>query len=935
MKNPRTPPSTLAMIEIRVASFGAKERTSKLFKELIRSWKTNNLSRILYISPTSKKLRFSLREFERLALQRFSVIIPPDFFTLNTLASSYHFAGTPATDITKHIMVEKLMAKDPGTFRAPSTGLVNQVSKFIKEIKTYSPSRSPAQLKLDIKTIRNSSVQEKVLTLLNLYSGYSKLLKRAGLVDAEDIMKNSVLALKKSKEERRRLFILDGFYDITSVEEMLIRELIKKADKTIALVWDGKEEIYRIPKVFKEKLKTMGKYKIIKEPFKEESPEIESFAYKTKEEELEGIAKKIKDVKCAHPEIPLNKIFVTFPAIENYTLYVPRIFEEYGIQFSLSPGYTLQSAPPINAIIGLLETIYREYPRSKFLGILRSPYFELMREEDFAHLCHISLKMGIVRGEMSWKDGLDSYIECLANKASHKDGPAPSRRDIGSINLKIQKIFKKLGHFRTKHSLVEFVRLLGELIDWIGIKERIKEERGELRDRDDKALKSFLAALDEICAAEEVWPGEKRKISLEKFIKVLKMSAANTEYIRKGKEFEGVQILGYLETRGLNPHLLFFGGLTDEDLPGAHYQDILLPDSLRQKWCLPTPEDIVERQKLHYHRLIKSAKRKVFLSYPLTVDEALVAPTPFMDDKFKIRKPVKFPRNILYGEEDRERLKKSTPPLRQPISFGGSSSGERPLSIYVTDLEKFARCPFQYYVERVLGIEPVEEPTEYMSGVDYGRIVHDIMRLLYERIKSYPAHFKESFEYAVGSVLGNLRIDKFWQEVIRDRLNLMRDDLLYYDEELKGKGFYPTYTELSQRISFKTNGQKIILKGRLDRVDISKRGFIVIDYKTGKAPTKGDLEKGLHLQIPIYAWMLKKHLKILPSGGLIYALDIEEGFRTVTLFTEGDADEVMSTTIRFVRQYSSMLKEGRFPKKEKAQNCRNCQCKFVCENFEG
>jgi len=924
------------MIEIRASSFGRKNRTRKLFKDLIQTWKTSNFSDILYITPTSKKLRFSLREFERLALQRFPAIIPPHFFTLNTLASSYHLAGTPITDIAKHIIIEKLMRKTPGTFRAVSTGLVNQVSKLIKEIKTYSPLRSPAQLKLDAKTIRNSSVREKVLKLLNLYSRYSRLLKRMSLVDPEDVMKDSIAALRKSKGQRRNLLVLDGFYDVTSLQDMLIGELIRRARKTVALTFDGEDEIYRIPKVFEEKLKGMGEHKFIKEPLEEDLPQIESSAYKTREEEVEGIAKKIKDVKCAHPEIPLSRIFVTFPAIENYSFFVPRIFEKYGIQFSLSPGYTLQSAPPINAIIGLLETIQRKYPRDKFLGSLRSPYFGLVSEEEFAYLCHISLEEGIVKGEMSWKDGLERYIDSLVGKrSSYKEGPRVSRRDIELITSKIQKIFSKFRRLREKHSLVEFAKLLTQLIDWIEIKERIKEEEGELRERDEKALQSFLSTLDEISVAQRAGPQKLEKTSLQEFIKILKMSAASTEYIRKGKEFEGVQILGYLETRGLEPDLLFFGGLTDEDLPGAHYQDILLPDSIRQAWCLPTPEDIVERQRLHYHRLIKSAKKRVFLSYPLTVDDALVAPTPFMDERFKVKKPTVFRRNVIYGEQDRERLKKLTPPLRGSISFAHFPSYEKTIPIYVTDLEKFARCPFQYYVERVLGIEPAGEPTEYVSGVDYGRIVHDIMRLLYERVKTSHADFHESFEYAVAGVLGSLRIDKFWQDVIRDRLSLIRDDLIASDEELKRGGFHPAYTELSQRISFKTDGERIMLKGRLDRVDISKRGFIVIDYKTGKAPTKGDLQRGLHLQIPIYAWMLKKHLKIPPSAGLIYNLDIEKGFKKVTLFTEESAGEVISTSIRFLKQYSSMLREGRFPKKEKPQNCRNCPYKFVCENFEG
>ena len=923
------------MIEIRASSFGRKNRTRKLFKELIQTWKTSNFSDILYITPTSKKLRFSLREFERLALQRFPAIIPPHFCTLNTLASSYHLAGKPITDISKHIIIENLIRKTPGTFRSVSTGLVNQVSKLIKEIKIYSPSKTPTELKLDAKTIRNSSVQEKVLKLLNLYSRYSKLLKRMSLVDSEDITKGSIAALKKSKGQPRNLLLLDGFYDVTSLQEMLIRELTKRTRKTVALTFHGEEEIYRIPKAFEEKLKGMGKHKFIKEPLEEEVPQIESSAYKTREDEVEGIARKIKDVKCAHPEIPLNRIFVTFPGIENYSFFVPRIFEKYGIQFSLSPGYTLQSAPPINAIIGLLETIQKEYPRDKFLGTLRSPYFGLVSEEEFAYLCHISLQEGIVKGEVSWKDGLERYIDSLGKRSAYKESPGVSRRGIELITLKIQKIFSKFRRLREKNSLVGFAKLLTQLIDWVEIKEKIKEEESEFRERDEKALQSFFSTLDEISAVQRAGPQKLEKTSLQEFIKILKMGAASTEYIRKGEEFEGVQILGYLETRGLEPDLLFFGGLTNEDLPGAHYQDILLPDSIRRAWCLPTPEDIVERQRLHYHRLIKSAKRRVFLSYPLTVGDALVAPTPFMDHKFRVKKPTVFRRNVIYGEEDRERLKKITPPLRGSISFAQLPSHEKTMQIYVTDLEKFAKCPFQYYVERVLGIEPKGEPTEYVSGVDYGRIVHDIMRLLYQRIRTSHSDFEESFEYAVREALGSLRIEEFWQDVIRDRLSLIRNDLIASDEELRRDGFHPAYTELSQRMSFKIDGERITLKGRLDRVDVSKRSFIVIDYKTGKAPTKGDLQRGLHLQIPIYAWMLKKHLRIPPSAGLIYNLDIEKGFKKITLFTEENADEVISTSIRFLKQYSLMLREGRFPKKERPQNCRNCPYKFLCENFEG
>ena len=50
---------------------------------------------------------------------------------------------------------------------------------------------------------------------------------------------------------------------------------------------------------------------------------------------------------------------------------------------------------------------------------------------------------------------------------------------------------------------------------------------------------------------------------------------------------------------------------------------------------------------------------------------------------------------------------------------------------WVTELDDYLKCPYDYYVKHVLGIEPLEEVTEDISPLDRGSKVHAILRNFY------------------------------------------------------------------------------------------------------------------------------------------------------------------------------------------------------------
>ena len=63
----------------------------------------------------------------------------------------------------------------------------------------------------------------------------------------------------------------------------------------------------------------------------------------------------------------------------------------------------------------------------------------------------------------------------------------------------------------------------------------------------------------------------------------------------------------------------------------------------------------------------------------------------------------------------------------------------------------------------------------------------------------------------------------------------------------------------------------------MDRVDVDGNSMLVIDYKTGKAPSYKSLEKGYSMQLQLYLLACAQLLGLEPAGGAYYQLK-DDGF---------------------------------------------------------
>ena len=200
----------------------------------------------------------------------------------------------------------------------------------------------------------------------------------------------------------------------------------------------------------------------------------------------------------------------------------------------------------------------------------------------------------------------------------------------------------------------------------------------------------------------------------------------------------------------------------------------------------------------------------------------------------------------------------------------------------VTDLERMAGCSSAWFVERYL------RPGEIDQSVDArmrGSIAHVALQRFYsqlpsaipgaervtpENVEDAVVLMRDSVQSAIDS---GLRIDV--TDLQRRELTQgMQSDLeqLVRDEAAAKSPFVPRRLEVLFQSYELAPG--VSVTGKIDRVDadpLSARG-IVVDYKSGAAPTAAQIRGEARLQIPLYMLVLRDQLGLEPMGGVYMPL---------------------------------------------------------------
>jgi len=194
-------------------------------------------------------------------------------------------------------------------------------------------------------------------------------------------------------------------------------------------------------------------------------------------------------------------------------------------------------------------------------------------------------------------------------------------------------------------------------------------------------------------------------------------------------------------------------------------------------------------------------------------------------------------------------------------------------------LEAYSNLPFQFLLGRVLNYEEAREADEEVTALVFGWMAHDLLEKFYTHVKDdLPAEFtkraEHAFEKAAAEVLAHAEADGRWlgAEVLWEQqwkriVDHVRSYLAWELVQLTTKEESPELIEHSfgfddDQVYIEGKdvagvAARLRLRGRIDRVDLGKKGHQVLDYKSNSTPGANNYEDGSTLQAPLYMQVLE------------------------------------------------------------------------------
>jgi ATP-dependent helicase/DNAse subunit B len=208
-----------------------------------------------------------------------------------------------------------------------------------------------------------------------------------------------------------------------------------------------------------------------------------------------------------------------------------------------------------------------------------------------------------------------------------------------------------------------------------------------------------------------------------------------------------------------------------------------------------------------------------------------------------------------------------------------------------TELERYASCPFRFFLERILKIEPLEDLALEFDVLERGRVVHDVLSQFHRKanerlgrpgspLELDPADFKMLLDAAIRDSLPReprnpvqAALREVDRRLVVEWLSHYRQQIEKYDslwtdfsdpmaaelfEVSFGRSGEPA-PSTDEPLKFTGEKETVRVSGRIDRIDTGvfagQSVFNVLDYKTGRSIrlTPESIAAGTTLQLPLYA----------------------------------------------------------------------------------
>lgn len=603
---------------------------------------------------------------------------------------------------------------------------------------------------------------------------------------------------------------------------------------------------------------------------------------------LELLARDILELVAAGT--PPDRIAVVCPSLERLRAPVESAFGALGVPLADEGRRRLGATAFGRALISVLRFAWARGTRSELFAFLRAPY------------------SGVPRPEVDWLEGrLRGRAVITASRSVEELARIRSGRPLPVLDLlgaadDPRRAVRALSTamLRGAHGLVE-------------------PPVGEYAVQDLRALEAVHRLLVELEALSSLEPGVGREELLSSLERLTVRGDAPGAPGR-------VALLDLRRVRTRSFEAVYIVGLEQGSLPRPAHPSPFLDDDARRALQEDSGARLVRADPasrdryLFYTACTRPAKRLTLVREAATEEGMVREPSPFWeavaelypDDEVRrqtVRRPMsRLTWRLEEAPSERERLRSLAAlssrdrgeaealavangcerRLRRAIrAFSRPTALRHPRALAlvgdreafrVTDLERMASCSSAWFVERYLRPGRIDQVIDARLR---GSIAHVALQRFYTKLPSALAGAErvtpENVEEAVvlvrtcveSAVASGLRIDA--DELQRRELvQTMQRDLeqLVRAEASARSTFVPRKLEVAfqgYRLS-----DEVAVSGKIDRIDVdplSARG-IVVDYKSGSAPSATQIRDEARLQLPLYLLVLRDHVGLEPMGGV-------------------------------------------------------------------
>ena len=461
----------------------------------------------------------------------------------------------------------------------------------------------------------------------------------------------------------------------------------------------------------------------------------------------------------------------------------------------------------------------------------------------------------------------------------------------------------------------------------------------------------------------------------------------------EGEPLEGLQIMGFLESRLINFDYIIIPESNEGALP--HKRPInrgYIPYNVRLGYNMPTYQSDDYTEAYYFYRLISRARRVFFVVDSRSEKEPsrFLAQLRYLFHLTPQEHTVKV--SMLATQTPKIVIPKDEAAMAVLREYTTSNRDDVKKALSASSLSTYALCPLQFYYKYIRQIPEIEERTDLLSPGDFGTVIHDVMQHLYEPYEgkllssqdyewlidphtSLPRISTIVNSYYAQNVLHQNSTPKEIEGMHQMYIRMIMEEVyavLKFDAQYIRRGHQLAYVASEQRIDMieplPELGIDVRFKGFIDRLDEVDGLLRIVDYKTGSdSQTFKDWnqlyfaqEKSQHrkavAQIFLYSeavlrlmengraqqeglnWLQPRHNRVQPS---LYQLkgicSNKESYNPLIRFNQTEIEDYATSEIRdsYCHELHEVLlclfsPDVPFAQTEDEEACRYCAFKAIC-----